>query len=87
MPLSIFDPDASNLSIQSAMKAYTHAMQTHILSQVSSLGLSEKHEISDRDSDDVHTSGVLCQGPGPPNAAETEEAARQAANGVGFAKA
>jgi hypothetical protein len=78
MPLSIFDSNASNLSIQSAMKAYTHAMRAHILSQISSLGLSENYEISDRDSNDVHTSGVLCQGPGPSNAAETEEAAKMA---------
>jgi hypothetical protein len=82
MPSSIFDTNASNLSTQSAMKAYAHAMQAHILSQISSLGLSKNHEISGRDSDDVPTSGVLCQGPGSPNAAETEEAARQAANAV-----
>ncbi len=64
------------------MEAYTHAMQAHSLSQISFLDLSENHIISDRDSDDVPTSGVLYQGPGPPNAAETEEAARQAANGA-----
>ncbi|KAJ5340274.1 hypothetical protein N7541_009499 [Penicillium brevicompactum] len=74
MPVSIFDTSASNPLTQSAMKAYTHAMQAYTLSQISSLGPSEIHEISDRDYDDVPTIGVLYQGPGPPIAAETKEA-------------
>jgi hypothetical protein len=45
------------------------------LSQISSLDISEVHDISDRGSDDVPTIGVLYQGPGPPIAAETIEAA------------
>jgi hypothetical protein len=57
--LSIFDSSASNLPTQSAMGAYTHAMQAHTLSQISSLGRSENHKISDRNSDDVPTSSVL----------------------------
>ncbi|KAJ5820603.1 hypothetical protein N7474_006194 [Penicillium riverlandense] len=90
MPLSIFDSSgtsASNLLIQSAVEAYTHAMHAHTLSQVSSFDLSENHKIRDRVSDDVHTSGVLYQGPGPPNAAVSEEAARQAANGAELTQA
>ena len=82
MPVSIFDSSASNLSTQNAMEAYTHAMQAYTLSQISSLDLSEHHEISDRVSDDVPTNSVLYQGPGPPNAVNTEEAARQTANGA-----
>jgi hypothetical protein len=86
MPTSTFDSSASSLSTQSAMEAYTHAMQAHTLSQISflglSLGTSENHEINDRDSVDVSTSDVLYQAPGPPYAAETEGAARQAANGA-----
>ncbi|CAG7954157.1 unnamed protein product [Penicillium salamii] len=91
MPISIFDSSASNPSTQSAMEAYTHAMQAHALSQISflglNLGLSENHGINDRDSDDVRTSDVLYEGPSPPDAAETEEATRQAANGAEYTQA
>jgi hypothetical protein len=66
MRFSIFDSNASDLSIQSAMKVYAHAMQALVLSQMSSLDLSQDHDISDRDSDNVPISGVLCQGPVPP---------------------
>jgi hypothetical protein len=80
MPVSMFDSNACTTLTQSAMEGYTHAMQAYALSQISSLDLSEDFEISDKDSDDVPNKGVLYQGPGPPNAAETEEAARLAAN-------
>ncbi|KAJ5260966.1 hypothetical protein N7524_006100 [Penicillium chrysogenum] len=86
LPISIFDSSASNLSTQSAMEAYNHAMQVHTLSQISflglNLGLSDNHGISDRDSGDVPTGDVIYQGSDLPNAAETEEAARQATNGA-----
>ncbi|KAI3281820.1 hypothetical protein DTO002I6_9657 [Penicillium roqueforti] len=75
MPVSIFDSSASNLSTQSAMEAYTHAMQAHTLSQISFLDPSEYREISDRVSDDVSTNTVLSQGHGPPNAVKTEGSA------------
>jgi hypothetical protein len=68
-------PVASNSLTQSAMEAYTHAMQAYTLSQISFLDISEIHEISDRDSDDVPTIGVLYQGLSPPIAAGTKEAA------------
>lgn len=67
MPISIFDSSASNHLTQNAMEAYTHAMQAHTQSQISSLdGLSESHGTSSRDSGNVPTSGVLHQGSGPP---------------------
>ncbi|KAJ6132505.1 hypothetical protein N7471_007720 [Penicillium samsonianum] len=75
MPVSIFDPSASNSLPQSAMEANTHAMQAYTLSQISSLDIREIHEISDRNSDDVPTIGVLYQGPGLPIATESKEAA------------
>lgn len=75
MPVSNFDPSASNSLTQSAMEAYTHPMQAYTLSQISFLDIREIHEISDRDPDDVPTIGVLYQGPSPPIAAETKEAA------------
>jgi hypothetical protein len=84
MPVSTFDACASNLSTHSAIEAYTHAMQIHTLSQISSLGLSENQETSGRDFDDVTTSDVPYQGL---NAAETAEAARQAANGAKYTQA
>jgi hypothetical protein len=79
MPVSTFDS-----STHSTIEAYTHAMQIHTLSQISSLGLSKTQETSGRDSDDVTTSGVPYQGS---NATETAEAARQAANGVKYTQA
>ncbi|CAI7641827.1 unnamed protein product [Penicillium pancosmium] len=81
MPSSIFDPSASNLSTQSAIEAYTHAMQAYTLSQISFLKPSEHHRIGNRDSDDDPTTSVLYQSHGSPIAVEFEEAARQAVNG------
>ncbi|CDM29083.1 unnamed protein product [Penicillium roqueforti FM164] len=76
MPESIFDPSPGNPLAQSAISAYTHAMQTYTLSQISSLDPSKIHEISDRVSDDISIIGVLFKGPGhPPIAAEAKEAA------------
>lgn len=43
------------------MEAYTHAMQVHALSQISSVGLIEDHKISDRKSDDVPSSKQIPQ--------------------------
>ncbi|KAJ5413645.1 hypothetical protein N7509_000272 [Penicillium cosmopolitanum] len=86
IPLSIFNTSASNLSTQSSMEAYTHAMQTYTLSQISFLDLSEHHEISDRVSDDFPTKNVLYQGPGP-NAVKTEEVAPQAVTGAEYSHA
>jgi hypothetical protein len=82
MPSSIFDLSASNFSTQSAIEAYTHAMQAYTLSQISFLKPSEHLGIGDRDPDDVPTTGVLYQSHGPPIAVEFEEAVRHAANGL-----
>jgi hypothetical protein len=43
------------------MESYTHAMQAHALSQISSIGLSEDPEISDGNSDEIPTSGQTPQ--------------------------
>lgn len=56
MPVSILDSSASNLTKQTAMQAYTHAMQTHTQSQVSSFDLIEYRNISDNNFDDIPTS-------------------------------
>ncbi|KAJ5742306.1 hypothetical protein N7533_011715 [Penicillium manginii] len=51
----------SNLSTQSAMEAYTHAMQVHTLSQILSVGLIKDQEISNRNSDDIPSSRQISE--------------------------
>jgi hypothetical protein len=74
VPISIFNSSAGNYSAYNAMEAYTHSMQAHVLSQMAFLKSCKTHGIECKDSDDVPTSGVLYQGPGPPIAVEIEEA-------------
>lgn len=69
MPESTFVPDPSNPLAQGAMSAYSHAMQTYALSQISSLDASQIYEISDRVSDGI----PQFKGPDhPPIAAEAK---------------
>jgi hypothetical protein len=82
MPISLSDSSAGIPSTCSAMEDYTHSMQAYVISRMSFIKRCETHGIADRESDDVLTSDVLYQGPGPPIAAELEEAAGQLVNGA-----